>query len=78
VFAHWFSGRLRIPQGKLLEYVHGGYASTYERDVLLTLKNGVVISQEVRVNGQGDEDSPEGYRIAAMTTWPSRKGGGQE
>jgi hypothetical protein len=79
VFAHWFSGRLRIPQGKLLEYVHGGYASTYERDVLLTLKNGVVISQEIRVNGQGDEDSPEGYRIAAMTTWPSRKGvGGQE
>ncbi|OYU75618.1 MAG: hypothetical protein CFE32_13595 [Alphaproteobacteria bacterium PA3] len=23
VFAHWFSGVLRIPQGEVLEYVHG-------------------------------------------------------
>jgi hypothetical protein len=25
VFAQWHSGQLRIPQGKLLEYVHMGY-----------------------------------------------------
>ena len=24
VFAQWFSGELRVPQGELLEYVHGG------------------------------------------------------
>ncbi len=30
VFAHWFSGEIRLPQGKLFEYVHGGYASHYE------------------------------------------------
>lgn len=73
VFAHWFSGKLRIPQGKQLEYVHMGYSSTYERDVLLTLQNGVVVKQEIRHNGVGDEDAPEGYSIGGMTTWPSRK-----
>ncbi len=33
VFAHWFSGEVRLPQGKLLHYVHGGYESIYERDL---------------------------------------------
>lgn len=78
VFAHWFSGRLRIPQGKRLEYVHMGYASTYELDVLLTLQNGVVLAKEVRLNGEAEDDAPEGYSIGAMTTWPARKAGGEE
>lgn len=78
VFAHWFTGRLRIPQGKLLNYVHGGYASTYERDVLLTLQNGVVVAQRIQTHGSADADAPEGYSIGAMTTWPARKAGGGE
>ena len=73
VFAHWFSGTLRIPQGKRLEYVHMGYGSTYERDVLLSLQNGVVVKQEIRNNGVAAEDAPDGYSIGGMTTWPSRK-----
>lgn len=75
VFAHWFSGRLRIPQGKRLAYVHMGYGSTYERDVFLTLEDGVVVAQEVRINGQAPDDAPEGYSIGAMATWPARKDG---
>jgi hypothetical protein len=78
VFAHWFSGQLRIPQGRRLEYVHMGYASTYERDVLLTLQNGVVLTKEIRLNGEAENDAPEGYSIGAMTTWPARKAGGEE
>ena len=50
VFAHWYSGTIRIPQGELLEYVHGGYASTYERDLLLELERGVVKNVHVRQN----------------------------
>lgn len=76
VFAHWFSGTLRIPQGKRLAYVHRGYGSSYERDVLLTLQNGVVVAQEVRHNGQAPDDAPEGYSIGGMTSWPARKDGG--
>lgn len=73
VFAHWFSGRLRIPQGRQLEYVHMGYGSTYERDVILTLKTGALIGQEVRTNGVGLQDAPEGYSIGGMTVWKARK-----
>jgi hypothetical protein len=55
-----------------------GYASTYERDVLLSLQNGVVVAKEIRVNGQAEGDAPEGYSIGAMTSWPARKSGGEE
>ena len=73
VFAHWFSDTLRIPDGKLLDYVHMGYGSTYERDVLIRLEKGVVTATEVRTNGRSeDQDAPEGYGIGAMTVFSTR------
>lgn len=59
VFAQWYSGQLRIPQGKLLEYVHMGYGSAYERDLLLDVRCGVVVAASVRhneVEGSDDDD----------------------
>jgi len=50
VFAHWYTGKLRIPQGELLNYVHMGYASTFESDLFLTIEHGVVTQTEVRHN----------------------------
>ena len=50
VFAHWYSGVLRIPQGELLEYVHAGYGSIYEKDLLIDVESGVVINTSTRVN----------------------------
>lgn len=73
VFAHWYSGTLRIPEGKQLEYVHMGYASTYERDRILKIEKGVVVGSHVRQNGEADERAgPEGYGIGAMTVFPRR------
>jgi hypothetical protein len=43
VVAEWFVGHVIIPDGKLINYVHMGYASTYEKYIILTVKNGVVI-----------------------------------
>ena len=40
--AAWFSGRLVIPKGKLLKYVHTGYGSTYESYTLITVNRGTV------------------------------------
>lgn len=51
VFAHWYSGTLRVPQGELLNYVHAGYRSSYERDLLLDVDRGVIQGNRVRVNG---------------------------
>ena len=40
VFAEWFSGELRVPYGELLEYIHAGYCSIYEKELHLYFKDG--------------------------------------
>jgi hypothetical protein len=71
VFAHWYSGTLRIPDGKLLEYVHQGYGSTYERDIYIEVSRGCVTDLEVMTNGAStDPNAPEGYGTGAMTVFP--------
>ncbi len=50
VFAHWYCGTVRLPQGRRLRYVHQGYGSTYERDLLLTFYRGVLTQTKVRNN----------------------------
>ncbi|MAO70966.1 MAG: hypothetical protein CMD02_00475 [Flavobacteriales bacterium] len=47
VFADWFSGDIRIPQGKMLKYVHMGYQSIFEKDTMLKFKNGILIGERV-------------------------------
>jgi hypothetical protein len=48
LFAHWYSGTIRIPQGERLEYVHMGYHSIFERDLLLDVERGVVKGSRIR------------------------------
>lgn len=67
VFAHWYSGTIRIPQGRMLEYVHMGYGSVYEQDLLLEINRGVLQRTHVHRNGQSQNDGPEGYEIGGMT-----------
>lgn len=50
VFAMWFTGEIRIPQGEMLEYVHMGYASKYERDLILKFNEGVFIEEWINDN----------------------------
>ena len=42
VFADWFTGTLSIPQGEIIEYVHMGYNSVYEKEILIEIHNGKV------------------------------------
>jgi len=77
VFAHWYSGTIRIPQGKELEYVHMGYGSTFERDLFLDVERGVVVATRVQHNGVSESDgAPGGYEVGAMTAF-SRSGKGE-
>ncbi len=46
VFAEWFTGEIRIPIGEMLEYVHMGYHSVFEKDLILEFENGVLISEK--------------------------------
>lgn len=70
VFTHWFTGQIRCPRGRLLKYVHMGYASTYEEDLILEFKAGVLVGERVETHGQGRKEASEGYRVAGYTAFP--------
>ena len=57
--ATWFSGELRIPQGEELSYVHMGYGSVYERDLVLTIKNGKLIKKKIIDNTKKEHPSAQ-------------------
>jgi hypothetical protein len=50
VFASWFTGEVRIPEGKELLYVHMGYGSIYEEDIFLKFKNGILENTRIGNN----------------------------
>jgi hypothetical protein len=56
VFAHWFTGELRCPQGAQLKYRHMGYGSIYEYDLLMDFKQGVLVSKHARHNQVPEEE----------------------
>ena len=73
VFARWFTGTLRCPRGGQLEYIHMGYASIFEEDLLLHIEQGNLTGREVRVNGAAEAGARQGYRPAAFTTFPRNR-----
>lgn len=78
VFAHWYSGTMRIPKGKLIEYVHMGFSSTYERDLLIEVEQGLVLGTRVRDNGTaGPDHAAEGYKIGAVTVFHGTRSPGE-
>ncbi len=50
VFAKWYSGTLRIPEGNLLKYVHSGFKTTYEYDRHIHVHEGIVTGTDLRNN----------------------------
>lgn len=47
VFAHWYTGEVRCPVGECVEYVHAGYASRYERDLILAFEGGELVGERI-------------------------------
>lgn len=47
VHAKWFTGKLVVPLGKRTNYVHMGYMSEYERYLIISVKQGHIISKRV-------------------------------
>ena len=55
IFADWYSGTLRIPQGEILDRHPMGHFSTYERDLILEFKEGYHISSRRVSNSRVDK-----------------------
>jgi len=51
VFAHWFTGELRCPQGEVIKYTHGGFETIYETDLFLAVQQGQITGERLVVNG---------------------------
>jgi hypothetical protein len=54
VRATWFTGTLRIVQGRMLRYTHMGFQSKYERDLSLQIEDGKVVGERVIENTAGE------------------------
>lgn len=50
VFADWFTGTIRVPQGEQLSYIHAGWGSIFERDLLLRFDEGRLVEKSIREN----------------------------
>lgn len=54
VFADWFSGDIRIPEGDLLQKINIGYASVFARDRILNFNKGILISETLKDNTKSE------------------------
>lgn len=57
LFADWFTGVLRIPVGRQLEYVHMGFGSVFERELHIKIERGIV-TRSREIDNRGKEHDP--------------------
>jgi hypothetical protein len=63
VYAEWYSGEIKIPQGKMLHYEHMGYMSLFEKDLFLEFNKGMLVgSREVDNTKTFDPKDPYGMK----------------
>ena len=67
-FAFWCTGTLRCPFGELLEDVHAGYESIYEKELLLSFKDGFLVGQRIVNNERQFHDAFEGRAMEVVLT----------
>lgn len=56
VFADWYSGVIINPSGRLLRYIHMGYASTYEFENRYKIDKGIISNNQRFTNYHADSD----------------------
>ena len=73
VFAHWYSGTIRVPRGEIIEYRFD--YGVFERELLLDVERGVVVATRIRHNQRtGTEAAPGDGMIAAPPSGGSHGG----
>lgn len=77
--ASWFSGELRVIQGRLLMYVHKGFDNTFEKESFLTVKEGTVThsrkvkNKEICKNTIGIRSISNAFNDAFIKEFPDIK-----
>lgn len=70
ILADWFSGDIKVPQGELMQYVHGGYASVHERTLILHFDEGCLIGSDLIENEVGESIHEKAAEFADSLTKP--------
>ncbi len=52
VKADWVEGKMILPQGKLLYYIHDGFESIYETEIELTIERGELLETKIFDNSK--------------------------
>jgi hypothetical protein len=55
IVADWYTGALVIPDGRLTQYVHMGYGSSYERYQVIRVRQGMVVEHQRLTAGEFDD-----------------------
>jgi hypothetical protein len=56
--ASWYTGTLRVPRGEMLHYVHMGFGSVYEEEILIEVEKGCVVGE------RSVDNRPKGCLVA--------------
>lgn len=70
VAATWFSGRLTVPDGKQIKYVHMGYGTQYERYILIEVDRGRVLGRQTVTELPGARREPKPFPAHDASTAP--------
>ncbi|MCK0512798.1 DUF4433 domain-containing protein [Aromatoleum buckelii] len=70
IFAEWFSGTLIVPEGSILEYVHGGFSTVYEHELHITIKDGKAIAFS-KIDNRSKFEDTECLTVKDSSKWLS-------
>jgi hypothetical protein len=73
--ASWYSGKLRLRAGKMLQYVHMGYGTRYEKEIILHVKKGRVVKKKI-IDNRGktfNEDKLKRIELRKLAKWEEKK-----
>lgn len=62
IFADWFTGKIKVPNGDVLRYFHGGFATTYQQEIYISIENGLVVDT-VNVDNRPPFSNEDQFRI---------------
>lgn len=63
VCARWFSGELRVIEGKLVKYVHSDFVTIFEHETFLTIEKGVIKGKRTENNSLVCANSIENIEV---------------
>jgi hypothetical protein len=70
VFAHWYSGTLHVPLGRLLHYERNRSQNLYERELLIDVRRGLLLGITERQNDDPQVNVPAGDAAIPSGTAP--------